>query len=357
MYFFCTCFDQHYLSRGLALHASLIAHCPGFKLWVVCLDAECLDILSRMRLKNTELIPLSEVERADEGLRQAKSGRSRIEYYFTCTPSILLHLLTRRPEADLLTYLDADLFFFSDPAPIYEEMGARSIGIFGHRFSEHHRSREQYGIYNVGWLSFRKDGNSLDCLRWWRERCLEWCFDRVEEGRFADQKYLDEWPGRFQGVAVLDHKGAGLAPWNMENYSLRRQDGKIFVDGAELVFFHFHGFKVIVDGWLYNPNMASYGVRASSLFRRRVCLPYVRAILAAGRRIAPFGNGAAGRNGIRPAPSAFPARGGRWWDRLDSFARIGYHVAKGDYVVVLRGAGRTRAGQSGNAASHAGGGP
>jgi hypothetical protein len=214
MYYFCTYFDRHYLPRGLALYRSLREHCPEFRLWVLCMDGDTHSALAQLGLPGVQPIALRDFERDDEPLLSAKQNRSQVEYYFTCTPSLPLYILDRWPEVDLVTYLDADLFFFANPVPLFDELGEGSIAIIGHRFPTYLRSKERYGIYNVSWLTFRRDESSLDCLHWWRERCIEWCYDREEDGRFADQKYLDDWPTRFQNVVVLEHKGANLAPWN-----------------------------------------------------------------------------------------------------------------------------------------------
>ena len=80
-------------------------------------------------------------------------------------------------------------------------------------------------IYNVQFMTFRRDARGLEALHWWRDRCIEWCYYRVEDGKLGDQKYLDDWPERFDGVHVLEHPGGGLAPWNVENYELARRNG------------------------------------------------------------------------------------------------------------------------------------
>src|SRR5712691_2882118 len=221
MYHFCTYFDHRYLPRGLALYRSLKQHCRSFQLWVLCMDRECYDVLSQLDLPDIQLIALEDFEKDDQELLGAKQNRTLIEYYFTCTPSLPLFILNNCPEVGIITYLDADFFFFADPAPVFDEIADHSIAIIGHRFPAQLRHREQYGIYNVGWLSFRRDEQAFSCLVWWRERCIEWCYDRCEDGRFADQKYLDDWPTRFQGVVVLNHQGVNLAPWNLANYKIR----------------------------------------------------------------------------------------------------------------------------------------
>jgi len=275
---FCTYFDRNYLPHGLALYRSLRGHCPEFGLWVLCMDDETYGALGRLDLPGVHPIALEDFERGDEQLLNAKHNRSRVEYYFTCTPSLPLYIFNTRPEVDMVTYLDADLFFFADPRPLFEEMGAGSVAIIGHRFPPRLRSREQFGIYNVGWLSFRRDEEAFACLRWWRERCIEWCYDRVEDGRFADQKYLDQWPVRFRNVVVLEYKGANVAPWNLANYRLRlRKDGAVMVDEQPLIFFHFQGLKK-VNRWMYNPHWRGYGINSSKVLRRRIYAPYLKAL-------------------------------------------------------------------------------
>ena len=101
MRYFCTYFDRHYLVRGLALYNSLTKHCPDFKLWILCLDLSSHDELVRLNLPKVSLLTLDELERDDPALRQAKTNRSRVEYYFTCTPSLPLLILRIDPTIDL----------------------------------------------------------------------------------------------------------------------------------------------------------------------------------------------------------------------------------------------------------------
>src|SRR5439155_1321010 len=139
----------------------------------------------------------------------------------TCTPALPAFVLERWPEVDLITYLDADFFFFNDIEPAFAELAGSSIAITAHGFGPSLQKLEEFGRYNVGWVSFRRDKEGLRCLYDWRARCIEWCYDRLEGNRFADQKYLDEWPERFAGVLVFKHKGVNLAPWNVANFNLR----------------------------------------------------------------------------------------------------------------------------------------
>jgi hypothetical protein len=283
MFYFCTYFDIHYLIKGMALYRSLVRQAIPFRLWVLCFDEPTYEILRYLELPEIVPISLAEFEKGDAELLKVKTNRSRVEYYFTSTPSLPLYVLNHNADIDVISYLDADLFFFSHPAPIYEELGDQSILIVGHRFPAHLRQREELnGIYNVCLLSFRKNSIGLQCLEWWRERCLEWCYDRPEDGRFADQKYLDDWPVRFQEVVVLQHKGAGLAPWNATNYTLSLTNDQMLVDSQPLVFYHFHGLRQIYR-WLYDPQLTAYGARADHLLKYHIYHAYIRELAEVDR--------------------------------------------------------------------------
>jgi len=333
--YFCTYFDRNYLSRGLALYRSLQRHCPGFQLWVLCMDRVCYDALTVLGLPGLQAIALDDYEQGDKDLLQAKQNRTLIEYYFTCSPSLPLFVLNHYPRVDLVTYLDADLFFFADPTPIYEELADRSIGIIGHRFPTSLQNLERYGIYNVGWVSFRRDTHALACLRWWRERCLEWCYDRYEAGRFADQKYLDDWPSRFQRVAVLHHKGANLAPWNLANYTIRANGDRVLVDEDPLIFFHFHRLRQI-EGWVYDPRLVDYKTKASTVVRRSIYAPYIRMLAETAQHMPP----ALRRNGLRGSTRDTAGESGSRGAalaKLKRWVRLLQGILKNDYLLAPNG--------------------
>ena len=74
------------------------------------------------------------------------------------------------------------------------------------------RGEEKYGKFNVGILGFRNDAEGLRCLRAWRAQCNAWCHDRIEDGKFADQKYLDTWPEAFRTLVVSEHPESAVLP-------------------------------------------------------------------------------------------------------------------------------------------------
>ena len=142
---FCTYFDSAYLSRGLALHESLAAHTSTFVLYALCLDDNVFEYLHSQNYESLVPIALNDLERWETRLPEAKKNRSTIEYYFTLSP-ILPRYLLYQFKLDEITYLDADLYFYSSPEPLFDEMNSSSIQIIPHRFSRDNQSKERFGI-------------------------------------------------------------------------------------------------------------------------------------------------------------------------------------------------------------------
>lgn len=334
---FCTYFDQRYLVRGLAMIHSLAAHCPAARVWVLCMDDATYATLTRLDLPVVRVIRLQALEQANPALCAVKPQRTPLEYYFTCTPALPRVVFDHHPEVDLITYLDADLFFFADPTPLFGEIGAGSIGLVRQNMVANAREMiEQYGVYNVSWVTFRRDATALACLRWWQDRCIEWCFLRAEDGKYGEQKYLDDWPSRFANVVVIEHTGANLARWSIARYHLtERAGGQVDVDDQPLLFFHFSGLTQ-VKRWLYHPRFGEE-VKVTTLIRRRVYGPYLRAISRAHRQIdaaatgAPLGNQAWHEMRYWQAPAAPRASRLR---RLPALVRA---IASGRLLVYVGG--------------------
>jgi hypothetical protein len=287
---YCTYFDHRYLSKGLTLYSSLRRHGGELTLWVLCLSNECEAALRDLALPGLRTLTLPDLERFDPELVASRQGRSAIEYYFTCSPCLPRYVLSLAPEANEITYLDSDLYFFADPAIVFEELGQFSVGITPHRFTPRARaSHGQYGAYNVGWVSFRQDANGLACMNWWRQQCIEWCFDRLEGDRYADQKYLDQFERRFEGVKAIHHPGVNLAPWNLGQYEVELIENVVTVGSRPLVLFHFQGLRR-VGAMRFDTNLTGYGERLNASLRELIFLPYLRELVAWESRLHELGH-------------------------------------------------------------------
>lgn len=281
---FCTLFNSLYLSRGLAMYRSLEKHCPNFHLYIFAFDDRCWETLSNLKLKHATIISLREFE--DDELLLVKSSRTAGEYCWTCTPSTVRYAI-RTFGLDACTYLDADLLFFADPAALLEEMGDRSVLITAHRYTPEYDQTVVSGKYCVQFVCFKNTEEGMQTLEWWRNACLEWCFNRVEEGRFGDQKYLDDWTARFKGVHELLGLGGGVAPWNVQQYDFEYRGALMY--GREIstsvdfpvVFYHYHSFKYAES----NAFVPASGYYLSSNDLHFLYKPYIKALKAADKEL------------------------------------------------------------------------
>ena len=105
----CTLFDSFYLSRALVMYDSLIKTNFDFHLYVFAFDQLSYDILQKLNLEKITTVSLSEFE--DEKLLSVKNIRTKAEYCWTSTPSIIQYSIKKFNLPDC-TYIDADLYFF-----------------------------------------------------------------------------------------------------------------------------------------------------------------------------------------------------------------------------------------------------
>lgn len=239
---FVTLFDNNYMPMGLCLHRSLMSHGQPFHLWILCMDDVVEGHLRRLALANTSLIPLREVE--DARLLAVKPLRTRAEYCWTLTPFAPEFVFQLDSGVQRVTYIDADLFFFNSPKSFFRELeeSGKHVLITEHAYDPRYDQTEVSGRFCVQFITFRRTDAAGRVLRWWQERCLEWCYARPERDRFGDQKYLDQWPSLFEHeVHILRQTEKTLAPWNV-NFYYRR------LGAITPVFYHFHTFRLIRPG-------------------------------------------------------------------------------------------------------------
>jgi len=248
---YCTCMDEHYLSKVLAMHGSMEEHCLSYQLWVLALTDEMFSIIDRLDLPNVKLVPKSVVE--SPSLLAVRGERKWNEYAWTCKSSWILWVLQ---QVDSVVYIDSDGFFFTSPEDtLFSSIESDGVllAITPHRFSPSYERYSVNGKFNAGFIYTKNCGNGVACIREWAEQCIEWCFLTHSNGRYGDQKYLDTWVDKW-GARAIEHRGVNLAPWNQGKqyrYSIRGE--QIYVDNDPLIWYHFHqGLKPAypLDGFI-----------------------------------------------------------------------------------------------------------
>ncbi len=221
---FVTLFNSGYLTRGLVLYQSLEKQCSSFHLYIVAFDTATFEYFKTNPQKYLTVISLEQFE--DDELKRVKPTRSVAEYCWTCTASTILYCITNFKLSNC-TYIDADMSFYSDPKVLVDEMGNDSVLITEHRYTAKYDQSITSGKYCVQFVTFKNTEDGMTVLNWWRNACIDWCYNRVEDGKFGDQKYLDSWTTKFKGVHELNHLGGGIAPWNVQQYNFSKKNDKI----------------------------------------------------------------------------------------------------------------------------------
>jgi len=271
---FCTLFDSNYLDKGLALYCSMKKHIPVFQLYIFAFDSRCFEVLSDLSLKNTIVISVEDI--MNEQLERIKKERTRGEFCWTCTSTVIEHVLLKYNEK-ICTYIDADIFFFADPMSIIQEIldNQCSVGLVEHKFERDDKYGKEIfrnGRYCIQFNTFLNNEEGRKVLSDWKKDCLQWCYGRREDGRFGDQKYPDKWKQKYSCVHVSQNSGAGIAPWNLHVYTnVRKENEKIRLQFRkktfQVIFYHYEGMqylgmhRIYLNLWKYSKTGTGKKVR------------------------------------------------------------------------------------------------
>jgi hypothetical protein len=240
---FCTLFDKNYLIQGVALYRSLVRHARDFRLYALCMDSTAFAMIEKLNLD--ALIPVHIDELITAEVAAVRRRTTHGQFCWVCQPLICRHLLDRFG-FDMVTYLESDSLFFSDPEVLFDEIGTRSASLSPHNYSAEFANADVSGKFCTQFNAFRNDPAGRTILAHWTASCFT--YDKSAPHAFPGQTGLDDWPERFEGVAVIRHAGAGVAPWNIRGYRLDDTGRAPTVNGVPVVFYHYHQYGRFKSG-------------------------------------------------------------------------------------------------------------
>jgi hypothetical protein len=272
----CTLFDGRYLPQGLALIESLEIHTDANIYWtVLALDEKAAAVLRSLPNPNIEVIEFPNFP--DLELRALVGRRPWREICWTSASCLLSYCIDQGLPVDFVGYVDADCFFFGNIENMIDEIpDDKSIAIHEHKFSSDRQEwLQRSGRFNVGVVLGRPDDYFSECIKNWRGQVLSRCVVNFDTGECGDQTYLNDWPSRYPALHVFKSKGAGVAPWNLNNYDISNRNGKLMADNEELFFFHFHGLQVRYFCRFFIFFVPASGYKLKSIPNSSIYRPYV----------------------------------------------------------------------------------
>ena len=183
--------------------------------------------------------------------------------------------IVRRHRPQKLFYFDPDIVVFGGLEALGDALERHAVLLTPH-LTDPERSRAgildneisalKHGIYNLGFIGVRCEGEGLRCLQWWSDRLLDFCRDDIPNGLFTDQRWADLIPAMFDGVRILREPQYNVATWNLSNRTATgAAPDAIAINGRPLGFYHFSGF----DSGAQEAMLKAYGSESPVLFELR----------------------------------------------------------------------------------------
>ncbi|KUO49058.1 MAG: hypothetical protein APF76_10550 [Desulfitibacter sp. BRH_c19] len=273
-HYYCSTFSKDYVYKGLLLYNSLLKCDEDFQFFMICLHDDVKVLLEKMNLEKATPIALSDIEKVDKELLKVKNSRNDKEYIWTSKASTMLYILGNY-NADHIVWLDGDTYFYSSPNPIFREWDNYSVLLTKEKWKVvSSNGNESNGIYNTGFIGFKNDKQGLRCLRWFRKKLIEWCYDEVENGLWSDQFYANDWTNKFKNIGVIKNIGVNLTPAIVRKSKVEKINNEIYVNNQRLIFYHSYGFRY------FNGNefdLCSYIMNLSDDVIKWIYLPYIYA--------------------------------------------------------------------------------
>lgn len=245
---FYTSVNINYLPKARILAKTIKEHCPQSKFSLVFSDAWPEEI-DREKEPFDEIITVLELGLPVENIKSWIYEHSVVELCTAVKGQALVKFL--QSGSDKVVYLDPDVAVFQQLDCLDELLDQYDIVLTPHvtipeKTDEGIRDNElcalMHGTFNFGFYAVKNSDNGLKFATWWRDRLVDYCFDEIPSGIFTDQKWGDLVPSMFDGVYIWKDPGCNVATWNISNRVIEKKDGKYYVNGSPLKFYHFSGF-------------------------------------------------------------------------------------------------------------------
>ena len=258
--------SYEYLDRILALNNSIKKY-KNVKFHLLPLDEKIIDFFKKNNEKlicyDPKILKINFNDNFAQNIAIARIGFAKYLLFNQRIQNI--HLM------------DSDNFFFSDPNKLKKIVKKYDMA-FCYNESVNNNTNDRFGIFNAGYLYFKKSINTKNII----EKYINLCKKKVDYSVvhnnkkivFADQTYLENLTKDFKNILKIKNKSINRGPWNIGRYKIEVKNEELFLDEKKLIFYHFSGVKKICKNF-YSLGLRMY-VNNKNNIKKHLYSRYIR---------------------------------------------------------------------------------
>ncbi|CAG5004447.1 hypothetical protein DYBT9275_03372 [Dyadobacter sp. CECT 9275] len=238
----------NYLAQARTLGDSLKKTNPDILFFVGLVDK-----LEGVKFESayTPEYPMIEIDKIDIEEFQEMADRYNITELNTAVkPFYFTYFFKNYPDAQNVIYFDPDIIVFQPITEMLNNLTKHEAVLTPHINTEitdrlkpnelHHLNT---GIYNLGFVAFRRSAANLAYIRWWEEKLRYECYIDLCNGLFTDQNWMNFLPVFVDNVHIERNPGYNAAYWNIHERKFLYSENTHLVNGKHpLIFFHYSGY-------------------------------------------------------------------------------------------------------------------
>ena len=236
----------NYLAQAKVLGESLKKHNYDYDFYIGLCDVSENRGIDTQKIDGLNIIEVDKIgiDRFDEMCERYDIT----ELNTAVKPFYIDYFFKTYSSTEIVYYIDPDIEVFDKFTGLENLLENYNIVLTPHFYTpifDDLKPREQEmfvnGIYNLGFLAIKRSEEVNKFMYWWMEKLRTECYMDIKKGMFVDQLYCNMVPLYFEGVFIEKNPGYNMAYWNLHERNLTESDGKYFVNGVPLIFFHYSG--------------------------------------------------------------------------------------------------------------------
>ncbi|QRR03736.1 glycosyl transferase [Dyadobacter sandarakinus] len=238
----------NYLAQARTLGDSLKATNPEILFFIGLVDA-----LKGVSFEEGFLpdYPMVEIDNIGiEGFQEMATRYNITELNTAVKPFYFTYFFKNYTKATNVIYFDPDIIVFQPLTGLLSSLSRYKAVLtphittpIGDRLVPNELHHLNTGIYNLGFVAFRRDPEISTFIRWWEEKLRYECLIDLCNGLFVDQNWMNFLPVFVRETWIEREPGYNAAYWNLHERVFAKKDTGYFVNEVfPLIFFHYSGY-------------------------------------------------------------------------------------------------------------------